>query len=408
MWPLTGGVRLRDVSAYGRCTPTGGVRLREVSACGMCPLTGGVRIREVSIYGRCPLTGGACLREVSAYGRCPLTGGVRLREVSAYGRCPLTGGVRLREVSAYGRCPLTGGVRLREVSAYGRTGERGRTAELPDPLKATFMASIPKIKSPKTRSGQVNKKQKAIGPNLMQDLTGILIKFRNHRVAFTADIEKAFLQIELNHDDRDATRFLWFKDINKSANNTSNLQAYRFWHVLFGATPSPFLLNDQNITEREIDPDYIPSENSAKEVTKRAKYHDAVIRAFWSRRQQEYLTGLREHHSTQRRASYETTVGKGDVVLIHDSTPRNQWKTGVVTKLQPGKDRRVRSVSLRVSSGRELSRPIEKLYPLEMQVESSGDNSIKNTEEHTERRVLDRPIRLAAQKALQRIKEQSE
>ena len=180
-------------------------------------------------------------------------------------------------------------------------------------------------------------------------------------------------------------------------------------------TPSHFLcghrllqLPDQNITEREIDPDYIPSENLAKEVTKRAKYHDAVIRAFWSRRQQEYLTGLREHHSTQRRASYETTVGKGDVVLIHDSTPRNQWKTGVVTKLQPGKDRRVRSVSLRVSSGRELSRPIEKLYPLEMQVESSGDNSIKNTEEHTERRVLDRPIRLAAQKALQRIKEQSE
>ncbi|KAK3700743.1 hypothetical protein QZH41_001905 [Actinostola sp. cb2023] len=115
--PLTGGVRLREVSAYGRCPLTGGVRLREVSAYGRCPLTGGVRLREVSAYGRCPLTGGVRLREVSAYGRCPLTGGVRLREVSAYGRCPLTGGVRLREVSAYGRCPLTGGARLREVSA---------------------------------------------------------------------------------------------------------------------------------------------------------------------------------------------------------------------------------------------------------------------------------------------------
>ena len=81
------------------------------------------------------------------------------------------------------------------------------------------------------------------GPNLMQDLTGILLKLRTHRIAFTADIEKAFLQIELNNQDRDATRFLWLKDINKSVNSVDNLEAYRFCRVLFGAAPSPFLLN---------------------------------------------------------------------------------------------------------------------------------------------------------------------
>ena len=77
----------------------------------------------------------------------------------------------------------------------------------------------------------------------MQDLTGILPKFRTHRIAFTADIEKAFLQIELNNQDRDATRFLWLKVINKSVNSVDNLEAYRFCCVLFGAAPSPFLLN---------------------------------------------------------------------------------------------------------------------------------------------------------------------
>ena len=81
------------------------------------------------------------------------------------------------------------------------------------------------------------------GPNLMQDLTGILLKFRTHRIALTADIEKAFLQIELNNQDRDATRFLWLKDIHKSVNSVDNLEAYRFCRVLFGAAPSPFLLN---------------------------------------------------------------------------------------------------------------------------------------------------------------------
>ncbi|KAK3752075.1 hypothetical protein QZH41_005571 [Actinostola sp. cb2023] len=81
------------------------------------------------------------------------------------------------------------------------------------------------------------------GAILMQDLTGILIRFRKHNVAFTADIEKAFLQIELHTNVRDATRFLWLKDINKSASDPNNLQAYRFCRVLFGATSSPFLLS---------------------------------------------------------------------------------------------------------------------------------------------------------------------
>ena len=56
------------------------------------------------------------------------------------------------------------------ICALHWPGERGPTAEFPDPLKATFtskeinMASIPrKRKAPKTRSGPVNKKQKAIG-----------------------------------------------------------------------------------------------------------------------------------------------------------------------------------------------------------------------------------------------------
>ena len=57
----------------------------------------------------------------------------------------------------------------------------------------------------------------------MQDLTGILLKFRTNIIAFTADIKKAFRQIELNNLDRDATSFLWLKDINKSVNGADNL-----------------------------------------------------------------------------------------------------------------------------------------------------------------------------------------
>ena len=50
-----------------------------------------------------------------------------------------------------------------------------------------------------------------------------------------ADIEKAFLQVELSKVDRDATRFLWMKNLHEPIN------WYRFHRVLFGAPPSPFL-----------------------------------------------------------------------------------------------------------------------------------------------------------------------
>ena len=81
------------------------------------------------------------------------------------------------------------------------------------------------------------------GPNLIQRLQNMLLAFRSHKIAFTADIEKAFLQIELNTQDRDATRFVWLKDVDKSTNNPDNLVVYRFCRVLFGAAPSPYLLN---------------------------------------------------------------------------------------------------------------------------------------------------------------------
>lgn len=51
-----------------------------------------------------------------------------------------------------------------------------------------------------------------VGPNLNPDLLHVLIKFRIHKVAFTTDIAKAFLQIGLKESNRDVVRFLWTYD----------------------------------------------------------------------------------------------------------------------------------------------------------------------------------------------------
>ena len=119
-------------------------------------------------------------------------------------------------------------------------------------------------------------------------------------------------------------------------------------------TPSHFLCGHRLLTlpDAEEDSDYIPQE-SAKELTRRAKYHQKIMRAFWKQWQREYLTGLREQHSSQKNKNISgEPVARGKVVLIHDETPRNQWKLGAIIQLQQGKDGLVRSVTLRTAKGR--------------------------------------------------------
>ena len=103
-------------------------------------------------------------------------------------------------------------------------------------------------------------------------------------------------------------------------------------------------------------------------------------------------------------------MARGKVVLIHDETPRNQWKLGVIIQLHQGKDELVRSVTLRTAKGNLLSRPIEKLYPLE--VLSEEDNlhvskeNFKNPED-TRSTSEKRTQRASAQRAALKIKELS-
>ena len=51
------------------------------------------------------------------------------------------------------------------------------------------------------------------GPHLTPLLYHILLRFCSHVVALTSDLEKAFLQINVNENDLDYLRFLWFDNI---------------------------------------------------------------------------------------------------------------------------------------------------------------------------------------------------
>ena len=63
------------------------------------------------------------------------------------------------------------------------------------------------------------------GPCLSPYLLDILLRFRTGKIAVVADIKQAFLQIEMNENDRNLVRFLWFDDIHKE---NPSIVEYRF------------------------------------------------------------------------------------------------------------------------------------------------------------------------------------
>lgn len=80
------------------------------------------------------------------------------------------------------------------------------------------------------------------GSLLLQNLTGILLRYRLYSIVILADLEKAYFQVSLSKKNRDFIRFLWIRDLTHPEFNLSNLVKYRFCRVSFGINCSPFLL----------------------------------------------------------------------------------------------------------------------------------------------------------------------
>ncbi|GFW15507.1 uncharacterized protein TNCV_4656471 [Trichonephila clavipes] len=79
------------------------------------------------------------------------------------------------------------------------------------------------------------------GLNFIPNLFFLLIKFRVNPIAFVADINMAFLMIEIDESERDFTRFFWDENPGIDLEN-KRLDIFRMTRVLFGVKSSPFLL----------------------------------------------------------------------------------------------------------------------------------------------------------------------
>ena len=124
------------------------------------------------------------------------------------------------------------------------------------------------------------------GPDLMTNILHILIGFRKNKWAAKADIEKAFPQVVIHPDDRDALRCLWIEG--------DEVWIYRFARLPFGLSCSPMILGavlQNHLSNKGIDEqtkqnfisslyvdDSVWSEQFLKDLHKRKQLYTEIYR----------------------------------------------------------------------------------------------------------------------------------
>ena len=69
------------------------------------------------------------------------------------------------------------------------------------------------------------------GPDLLCNLTGLIIRFRQNKIAISADIDAMFMQVLVSPKDRPFLRYLWKEN--------GKLETHEYTRHIFGATDSP-------------------------------------------------------------------------------------------------------------------------------------------------------------------------
>ncbi|XP_051157420.1 uncharacterized protein LOC127279229 [Leptopilina boulardi] len=81
-----------------------------------------------------------------------------------------------------------------------------KESSLTTKLRVVFDASA------KTSTGKSLNDVLMVGPNVQEDLFSLLVRFRSHKYAITADIEKMYRQIIIHPKDRKYQKILWRDD----------------------------------------------------------------------------------------------------------------------------------------------------------------------------------------------------
>ena len=155
--------------------------------------------------------------------------------------------------------------------------------------------------------------------------------------------------------------------------------------------PVDFLLWKSSIglpalAENGDDPEYVPTIDTFGKLMQWWHKSETHINKVWEKFKTPYLQMLLEKTQLLHNQSFTSGLQPRErqVVIIDDNEiPRGCWKLGIIKKLILNSEKNVKACELRTSNGKTLIRPVNLLYPLELEVDpkfftNSKDESTEN------------------------------
>ena len=148
-------------------------------------------------------------------------------------------------------------------------------------------------------------------------------------------------------------------------------------------------------SHKESDEEYSP-QATKDHLSKRFKHLNASLDIFWQRWRSEYLLELREHHRFNDKSARGQVISVGDIVVVHTNERRRGfWSLGKIEEVFPGRDGQIRAASVHVYTGRKqpiiLRRPVQRLYPLEINCSPSDSSDIPSETEDQSTPIVTSP-----------------
>ena len=112
-----------------------------------------------------------------------------------------------------------------------------------------------------------------------------------------------------------------------------------------------------------------PDFGDVSDLRRQARAQALIVKHFWTRWKREYLTAMRETYKVT--LNNEQRVKIGDMILVHDDTPRIKWKLGVIEGVNKGADGLIQSAVIQTTTGK-TNQPIAHLYPLEVRASETA------------------------------------